>query len=136
VALALASCGGEPDDDRARDAVRNWIDALAEGRAADACGAMTAAGRRELVQMAQLFAGAPRAVRECERQVRHLGGRPGGGADLEIRSVSVEGDAATVETRGGPARVRLRREGGEWRVHGFLTDGWREFGIPGARPAG
>ncbi|HEX8646371.1 MAG TPA: hypothetical protein VF715_05685 [Thermoleophilaceae bacterium] len=139
LALPLVGCGGKSDADRARDTVRGWVEALASGRGDDACQAMTDSGRHEVVQLVQLFADGPRDVDDCPRQVAHLSRRSASEQlDVEIGATSVGGERATVETEGGPNRVQLRREDGGWRVHSFLLDGWRAFGIPdyppGARP--
>jgi hypothetical protein len=143
LAVALAGCGGgRSDEDRARDAVRDWMEALAQARGDDACGAMTARGRTELVQLVRLFiGGAHDAATDCARLVPRLGGTARGSLrDFEAGAVSVDGDRATVETEGGPQKVQLRRQGGGWRVHSFLLDGWRAYGTPdyppGAGPPG
>ena len=133
LALTAAGCGGSGDDEPA-DVVREWVDDLADGRAEQACTALTDRGRVEAVALVQLFGGGP-AAKDCERQVKHLstGSRPDA-PPVEVTSESVDGDRAIVETDGGPKRVQLRRESGGWRVHSFILDGWPAFGIPDYPP--
>ena len=127
--LALGGCGG--GEQSPEGAVTDWLEALGEGRAEEACGAMTDTGRRELVRMVQIFADGRRDEGDCERQVEHFARGRGAPDDLETRVESEVGDRVRVATEGdGPGTVELRREDGAWRVHHFLRDGWRGLGIP------
>jgi hypothetical protein len=50
--------------------------------------------------------------------------------DAEVGEVRVDGATATASPRGGPARIRLVRRGGDWLIDQQLRAGWREMGVP------
>jgi hypothetical protein len=115
-AVALAAGCGESDEDRVREAVRSYGDAVAKKDYQRICDELIA---RELVQNLEEI-GLP-----CEVALRRgLGSvrRP----KLEIRKVQVVKDRALVSVHSTAANqkpsddmLEVRRQDGEWRVSGL-----------------
>ena len=135
-ALAIAACGSRGSAEaEVTKSVRNWTAALSEGDGEAACDLMTAAGRAELARFAAVFAKTAPAA-DCASNLRRFHAKLSPQVqrqttDADVAAVRVDGDVATVRMEdGGPARIRLRREGGEWHVDEAFRRGWRLVGAP------
>jgi hypothetical protein len=113
-AVAVIACGGSGDDDEraVEDRVYALYDAFAEQDTRVACASLTASARRAIAD--------PR--RGCEPTLwsaLEASGIPDSGvSEIEVTDVAIDGDTAEarVRLRGVRSRLRLLREGGEWRV--------------------
>ena len=115
VAVALGSGCGQTDQEQARKATEDYIQAISRGNYAAACELFTAGYRAELGGEA----GCARA------QADQFTGPQGNPPDLAIATVRVMGDRANVAlnvSRDGPPSPLLLlmvNEGGdEWRIRG------------------
>jgi hypothetical protein len=113
-AAAIGAGCGQTDQERAREATEDYIEAISKGDYAAACKLFTPAYLRELNGPAG-----------CERaQADQFGGPGGTTATLEISSVRVKGDRGNVTvnvSRGGspsPLTLLMVAEGDEWLVRG------------------
>lgn len=122
-ALAAGGCGGDdsdgggtasPEEDAAREVVETYKEAAASGDSARACAQLTRRAREET--------GRVEGIGSCEEA--HEAALIGftdearealANADFEVQ---VEGDTGTAEIEGnkGGQTVKLRREGGRWRI--------------------
>ena len=115
--------------------VRNWTAALSEGDGSAACGLMTTAAKVELADFAQTFAKTAPAA-DCATNVARFQRKLSPQVqrqtlDADVDSVRVDGAVAVVRmAHGGPTRLRLREEDGEWRVDQAFRHGWRLIGAP------
>ena len=110
----LAGCGGDPPaptpESAVRAAARVYVDALRDGRWADACGRMTAAARAAVAESGASCAGAlaaggalPRAT--LDTVARQLDGAP----------VRITADRAALGPIGDlPEPLRFARRDGRW----------------------
>jgi ketosteroid isomerase-like protein len=114
-ALALVAAGcGESDQEQARDAVQDYVDAVGAQDYDAVCDLYSDSFKDEL------------AVGEnCAAFVQEQtsGGPP---QELEVVDVRVNGDKATADLdasneAGGPSRItlQLERDGDDWRISGF-----------------
>jgi hypothetical protein len=113
--LLIAGCGGDPEPPAPEDAVRaaatGYVDALRDGRWADACGRMTAAGRAAVAE----------GRRGCERALRDVT-LPRDALDTVARQVAgapvrLSGARATLGPVGDlPEPLRFARDGDRWLV--------------------
>jgi hypothetical protein len=136
VCLLSSGCGdnGSPQEEVTKS-VRNWTAALSEGDGDSACTLMTDSGRIELARFAQSFAHtAPTA--DCQTNVKRFTRKLSPQVqrqtlDADVDDVKVDGSVAIVRMAdGGPTEIRLRKEGGEWRVDQAFRRGWRLVGAP------
>ena len=127
---ALTACGdsGASDADRVRETTLTYIGQLLHGDH-DACGLLTAAGRRQLEGRGRLF-----DLAGCEEVVDAVATQYDDDArravkDLRIGKVSVSGGRATVRDQDidvpaglegqmeiNDAPTVLRRENGDWKI--------------------
>ena len=116
-ALALASCGGNDKKDAERT-VREFVKATSQRDADKYCDHLVTQAFLEQTTLAT----GRRARDACKKQLRALKGVSIRLAD--IRKTEVHGDHARVlallEARGQsrPQLLRLRKEGGDWRIAG------------------
>lgn len=136
VVMSLPGCGDERDDEADTPArtVQAYLAALAEGDGDRACDELTADGRAELAALVPLHLRvAP--MKDCVATAEQLSDAMYPALadeliDAQVDEVRVDGARATASARGGPARMRLVRRDGDWRIDESLKGGWREMGVP------
>ena len=133
VALCLAGCGDEdkPERDTPERTLTAYLAALAEGDGDRACDELTESGRAEIAALVPRVA----AMNDCVATAEQISEAmyPALADDLidaEVGEVRVDGATAIASPRGGPARIRLVRRGGDWLIDQQLRAGWREMGVP------
>ena len=125
-----AGCGGDdgPDaEEQVRDVVREYLKALAEGRGERACGYLTEAARRQVVEAVTAVFPESGTV-SCEEAIAEIAldtaaERKRVLLNPEIERVSVDGERATANVRDLREPLRLERLGDDWRVDDATVDG-------------
>jgi hypothetical protein len=120
LALAVAGCG-KSDEDKARDAVRGYFDAVADGDGPEACGHLASEARKGLEAGAASAGAGPGG---CGRTLDRLLDAPNARRirrsfdEVEVGGAKLKGDTGTVTIRGAAGEVPLpvRKEDGGWRV--------------------
>lgn len=118
IALLTAGCGGGPDppdpEAEVRAAAAAYVDALRDGRWAEACDRLTPSGRAAVAE----------GRRDCERALRAGAALPREALDTVARQVAgapvrLEGARATLGPVGDlPDPLRLERDGRRWLIGG------------------
>jgi hypothetical protein len=136
VALCLAGCADDdkPERDSPERTLKAYLAALAEGDGDRACDELTERGRDELAALVPLHLRVA-AMKDCVATAEQVSEAmyPALADDLidaELGEVRVAGGTAIASPRGGPARIRLVRRGGDWLIDQQLRAGWREMGVP------
>jgi hypothetical protein len=110
--LALSACGESSDADSAREAVKDYAAAVADGDERRACAMLARAARQQF----------ERSKSSCEAAYRGFGRALNKRQREELREiepeVTVNGDRATTRIDAAPfeGKLRLRKENGEWKV--------------------
>jgi hypothetical protein len=114
-ALAVAATGcGKSEEDKAKSAVEDYLEAVSNGDGDKACGLVTAATKKKIEQSAK---------RPCPQTFSSLNQGPGKAVleafkDAKVEGVKVDGDKATadIKLRQLSQKTNLRKEDGDWKL--------------------
>jgi hypothetical protein len=110
--VAGAGCGGTSEEDKARDVVKEYAEAIADGDERRVCATLTKDSKKRF----------ERAKTTCEDAFKGFGKFLGGQQRDKLKEldpeVKVDGDRATTRIDEPPleGEVRLKKENGVWRV--------------------
>jgi hypothetical protein len=110
--LAASGCGGTSEEDDAREVVKQYAAAIADGDEAKVCAALSKESREQF----------ERSKTSCEDAYKSFGRFLGRKQKDQLRDVDpevkVDGDSATTKIRQRPLEgaLRLKKEGGEWKI--------------------
>lgn len=113
VATALAACGGESEEDKAKSTVEDYLKAVTDGDGGAACELVSARTKKRI----------ERGGRSCATTISSLNTGSGKAVlqqfkKAEVENVKVNGDTATatIKVAGLSQPARLRKEGGDWKL--------------------
>jgi hypothetical protein len=115
VLAAAPGCGigdGDSDEDDAREAVKDYAAAIADGDEAKVCDTLSEDSRKQFET----------ADTTCEKAFENFGGFLSDEQKDKLRDIDpdikVDGDTATAQIEEQPleGEVRLKKEEGDWRV--------------------
>jgi hypothetical protein len=110
--VAGTGCGGTSEEDEARNVVKEYADAIADGDERGVCATLSKESRKRF----------DRAKTTCEDAYKSFGKFLGGNQKDKLRAldpeVKVEGNKATTQIDQAPlaGELRLEKEGGEWKI--------------------
>jgi hypothetical protein len=110
--VAASGCGASSDEDEARDVVRQYAEAIADGDEGKVCDTLSKDSKN----------GFDRAKTTCEDAYKNFGRFLSGKQKDELKNVDpevkVNGDRATAKVAEPPLEgaLRLKREDGEWKI--------------------
>jgi hypothetical protein len=115
LALVVAGCGigdGDSDEDKARDVIKDYATAVADGDEKEICGLLSEDSKRQL----------ERGDATCEESFKNFGAFLNDEQKQQLKDidpdVTVDGDNASAQVDEPPleGEVRLKRENGDWKV--------------------
>jgi hypothetical protein len=112
VAVAATGCGGSSDEDAARDAVKEYAEAIADRDGRRACESLARAARAQFERSKVGCEAAYRAFgRALDRRQREM-------LEEIDPDMNVDGNEASTRVDEPPleGELRLRKEGGDWKV--------------------
>ena len=119
--VPAAGCGngGGDDIEQARDTVRDYVTAIAEGDGDRACGRMSEAAQEQLA--GRVAEDAPQSgIDTCEEAVERLGEQLDDEDLAPLRDpeidVTLNRDKATASVADGPSDVTVIKVDGEWLI--------------------
>ena len=134
MAVALSCCGGADEADTPERTIEAFMDALGDRDGKRACAELTDRGEYQFRAIMPLFLDPEKQFAACEDVVELISPGSDAFSAVKVSGVRENGERATATTEGGPGRVELRREDGDWKIEEQFAGGWRMLGIP-ANPA-
>lgn len=114
LAVAVTGCGGQSDEEKAKSAVEDYLEAVSKGDGNKACSLVTDATKKKIEQSAK---------RSCPQTFSSLNQGPGKAVlqafkQAKVDNVKVNGDTATadIKLKQLSQKTNLRKEDGDWKL--------------------
>jgi hypothetical protein len=110
--VAGTGCGGTSEEDEARDVVKTYAEAIADGDEGKVCATLSRESKKRF----------DRAKTTCEDAYKSFGKFLRGNQKATLKDldpeVKVDGNKATTKIDQAPLRgeLRLKKEGGDWKI--------------------
>ena len=115
----LAGCGGgggESDREEVADAVRGYLEAVADRDGDAACALLTREAQLSVFRAKRAHAGADHPGEACANVVRSFGPLYGRGRLRGVAVSRVEVDGERAQARADDVAVKLEKVSGEWKL--------------------